>query len=71
MILLSYRGNQITAMDVVNNLEADDLYNIIKKYGEERNARRIATSLVEARYAFGKITRTKQLAEIIESVFDE
>ena len=49
-------------MDVVNNLEADDLYNIIKKYGEERNARRIATSLVEARYAFGKITRTKQLA---------
>lgn len=64
-------SRRITAMDVVNNLDERQLADIIKKYGEEKNYRKIATAIVESRYAFGKITRTKQLADVIESVFDE
>lgn len=43
---------------------------ILKKYGEERLARHIAHAIVESRYTFGKITRTKQLADIVSTAFD-
>ncbi|GFR73440.1 ribosomal RNA small subunit methyltransferase H [Elysia marginata] len=59
----------VTAADVVNNLDPADLANILKKYGEEKMARPIAQAVVDARYAFGNFTRTKQLAEVVSSVF--
>ncbi|GFO18149.1 ribosomal RNA small subunit methyltransferase h [Plakobranchus ocellatus] len=59
-----------TAADVVNNLDPADLANILKKYGEEKKARQIAHAIVDARYAFGNFTRTKQLAEVLSSVFE-
>ncbi|CAL1540881.1 unnamed protein product [Lymnaea stagnalis] len=62
--------NQITAADVVNTLDASDLEHILKKYGEERKSRDIAHAIVEARYAFGKFTRTRQLADVIQNVFN-
>ncbi|KAL3842080.1 hypothetical protein ACJMK2_020145 [Sinanodonta woodiana] len=61
--------NQPTAADVVNHLDEMDLYKIIKRYGEERMARKISHAIVESRYAFGKITSTHQLANIVSSVF--
>lgn len=38
-----------TAADLVNRLEADDLAQILFRYGEERHARRIARALIERR----------------------
>ncbi|KAK3602623.1 hypothetical protein CHS0354_034207 [Potamilus streckersoni] len=61
--------NQPTAADVVNHLDEMDLYKIIKRYGEERMARKISHAIVEFRYAFGKIASTHQLADIVSSVF--
>lgn len=58
-------------MDVVNNLEERDLTDILRKYGDEKKAKQIARALVEWRYMFGKIRKTKQLVDIIESVFGE
>lgn len=62
--------NQITAADVVNTLDASGLEHILKKYGEEKKSRAIAHAIVEARYAFGKFTRTRQLADVIQNVFN-
>ncbi|XP_053384756.1 probable methyltransferase-like protein 15 homolog isoform X2 [Mercenaria mercenaria] len=59
---------QPTAADVVNSLDEVDLAKIFKKYGEERRAKRIAHAIAEARSAFGRITRTRELAKIVESV---
>ncbi|KAK6190309.1 hypothetical protein SNE40_002209 [Patella caerulea] len=61
--------DQPSAADVINMMSEPELYRIIKKYGEEHLARKIANIIVESRYAFGKITTTKQLANIISSVF--
>uniref|UniRef100_A0A0B7AHX3 Methyltransferase-like protein 15 n=2 Tax=Arion vulgaris TaxID=1028688 RepID=A0A0B7AHX3_9EUPU len=59
-----------TAADIVNNLDPQDLAHIFKKYGEERKSLQIAHALVEARYAFGNFTRTKQLADVILTTFN-
>ncbi|XP_062595760.1 probable methyltransferase-like protein 15 homolog [Saccostrea cucullata] len=63
--------DSVTAMDVVNHLSVQELRDIIKKYGEDHIANQIAHAIVEARYVMGKITTTKQLAEVIENVFEE
>lgn len=41
--------NPLTAYDVVNRYNEDELEEIIHRYGEERWARRIAKFIVEAR----------------------
>lgn len=56
------------AEDVVNYLTEEGLYQIIKKYGEEKRARLIARAIVDARNTFGQITTTKELADIVASV---
>ena len=50
-----------TAEDLVNTLELDALTDIIRRYGEERQARRIARAIVEAR----PLTTTTELARVI------
>jgi len=57
--------NQLTAADVVNHMTCDGLRDVIKKYGEERHAKLIAHAIVDSRYAFGPITTTAQLANIV------
>lgn len=59
---------QPTAADVVNILDEVDLAKILRKYGDETRAKIIAHGIVEARSAFGKITSTRQLADIINTV---
>lgn len=51
----------ITADDVVNGWSVDDLANIIRRYGEERFARRIASAIVAAR----PLTGTLELADVV------
>ncbi len=55
----------LSAADVVNQSEENELADIIYQYGEERKSRRIARAITEAR-AIAPITRTAQLAAIIE-----
>ncbi|RZC40780.1 Methyltransf 5 domain containing protein [Asbolus verrucosus] len=60
-----------TAADVLEKASEEDLYKIIKVYGEEKKARKIARAVVEARYLFKKLTTTEELADLVDSVFDE
>ncbi len=55
----------ISAEEVVNNLNEDQLKLIIKVLGEERDASRIAKNIVKAR-SVKKITRVYELVKIIE-----
>jgi 16S rRNA (cytosine1402-N4)-methyltransferase len=57
----------ITAADLINSASEDKLTAIIKSYGEERRARRIAKAIVETREST-PIKRTVELADIIERV---
>lgn len=54
----------LTAADVVNDTEEEDLANLIYKYGEERLSRRVAKRIVNARLT-KKIETTFELADII------
>lgn len=56
----------MTAADVVNNTEEEELANIIYQYGEERASRRVAKAIVKAREE--KIfTRTMELSKVVEA----
>ncbi|HOI54367.1 MAG TPA: 16S rRNA (cytosine(1402)-N(4))-methyltransferase RsmH [Phycisphaerae bacterium] len=55
-----------TAADLVNDLDERELADLFYTYGEERNSRRIARRLVEARRG-GRIETTGRLAELIVS----
>lgn len=58
--------DQPTAADVVNSLDETDLAKIIRKYGEDTRAKKIAHGIVHARSAYGRINTTKELAAVIE-----
>ena len=55
-----------TAADLVNGLDVQELTNILRDYGEEKFAYKIALKIVEERKR-GPITTTGQLAQIIAS----
>lgn len=57
-----------SAVDVVNHWSKSELDRVIREFGEDRNAARIARKLVEAR-ALEPITTTQRLAEIVRSAF--
>jgi 16S rRNA (cytosine1402-N4)-methyltransferase len=56
--------SDMTAADVVNRYPEADLERIVREYGEDRQARRIARALVAARRE-RPITTTGELAEVI------
>ncbi len=56
--------NPLTAWQVVNSYSEDDLYHIIKEYGEDRFARSIARAIARKR-SETPIETTGQLAEIV------
>ncbi len=57
--------NEISALEVINNLEEKELKLIIKILGDEKDASRIAKNIVKLRKK-KKITNTQDLVEIIE-----
>lgn len=57
----------VTAADIVNDTEEEDLANLIYKYGEERLSRHIAKRIVERR-SEARIETTLQLADIVRGV---
>ena len=54
----------MSAADVVNNYSEADLTHILREYGEERDAKRIARAILVHR-ALQPITTTRQLSEVI------
>lgn len=61
---------QPTAADVLERATEEDLVRIIKYYGEEKRAKKIARAVVEARYRFRKLETTKELAQLVESALN-
>ena len=61
-------GSGPTAADLVNGCPEEELADIIYHYGEERQSRRIARAIVEAR-AEAPIERSEQLAEIVRASY--
>lgn len=65
-LIMSYTHNQqLTAEEIVNNWKENDIIKILREYGEERFAGRIAREIVEQRRK-GIIKTTFQLVEIIK-----
>jgi 16S rRNA (cytosine1402-N4)-methyltransferase len=60
--------NELTALQLVNNLEPRDLERLFKNYGEERRAKPIARAIVRARLK-SPIETSSQLATLVKSVF--
>ncbi|WP_143314411.1 16S rRNA (cytosine(1402)-N(4))-methyltransferase RsmH [Clostridium sp. HBUAS56017] len=60
------RENDFSAYEIINNYSMDELYRIIKDYGEERFAKRIATFIVDRRVE-KPIETTLELVEIIKN----
>ena len=53
-----------TAADIVNHADEAELTRILRDYGEERDAKRIARAIIHSR-GIAPITTTKRLAEIV------
>ncbi|XP_032670768.1 probable methyltransferase-like protein 15 homolog [Odontomachus brunneus] len=58
---------QPTAADVLERATEEELARIIKVYGQEKRAKKIARAIIEARYMFRKLKTTKELSELVES----
>lgn len=61
---------KLTAKDVVNNYSFNDLYRIIKNYGEEKYAKQIAREIEKVRKV-KPIETTLELAEVISNAVPE
>lgn len=59
------KSQKLTAKEIINTYEEEQLANIIYEYGEERFSRNIARNICLERKK-GEISTTKQLVEIIE-----
>ena len=59
-------GRGPTAADVVNSYSLDELVRVLRTYGEEPQAVRIARGIVRAREQ-GPLTTSRQLVEVIEA----
>jgi 16S rRNA (cytosine1402-N4)-methyltransferase len=59
---------ELSAADIVNRTRENDLADLIFKYGEERNSRRVAHSIVEAR-KISPIRSSAVLSSIVSDAF--
>ncbi len=57
----------VSAADIVNTYEEEEIADILYQYGEEKMSRRIARAIVEKRKET-PFTRTSQLADLVRSV---
>lgn len=62
---------QPTAADVLAKIDEEDLARILKIYGEEKCAKKIARAIIDTRYSLRKIETTKELADLVNSCFDD
>jgi len=62
--------DQPTAAEVLEHIEEEHLAKILKYYGEEKKAKKIARGIIEARYMFKSLRTTSELASLVESLLD-
>ena len=66
---LDMRMNQsqkLTASEIINHFDYDELVKILYDYGEEKFAKKIVREIVKYREEEGKISRTTELADIVK-----
>ncbi len=61
------KSKGVDASEIINSYSEEELANIIYKYGEEKNSRKIARKICEFR-KISKINTTTSLAKIIEDI---
>jgi len=64
------KTKEISAADVINSYDEEDLADIFFNYGEEKNSRKIARSIVQKRL-IKKIETTRDISEIISELVPE
>ncbi|XP_035894673.1 probable methyltransferase-like protein 15 homolog [Anopheles stephensi] len=57
--------DQLSAADVLARIQEPDLVRILKVYGEEKQAKKIARAIVNARFTVKRIETTAELASIV------
>ncbi|XP_071505134.1 12S rRNA N(4)-cytidine methyltransferase METTL15-like [Diadema antillarum] len=60
---------QPTAADVVNSVDLSTLVNILRTYGEEPSAQKIAQAIVDYRTSFQPFSSTQELATVVACTF--
>lgn len=60
----------MTAADVLNTLDTDMLAKLLKTYGEERNAKKVAQAVVDARFMMMSLSSTHQFVQLLSSIVD-
>lgn len=63
--------DQPTAADILAKIDEYDLARILKIYGGEKNAKKIARAIVDIRYAYRKLETTRELADVVAAAFPE
>lgn len=63
--------DQPTAADILATIDEDDLARILKIYGEEKNAKKIARMIVSTRHTYKRLETTKELADLVKSCSNE
>jgi 16S rRNA (cytosine1402-N4)-methyltransferase len=61
-------SQQLTAAEVVNSYAESDLARVLRSYGEERHAARLARAIVAARRS-APLRTTRELTEVIERAY--
>lgn len=59
---------QPTAAQVLAHIDEPDLVRVLKVYGEEKNCKKIARAIMEARSCFIRLETTKELADVVNAV---
>jgi 16S rRNA (cytosine1402-N4)-methyltransferase len=63
-------NSDLSAKEVVNNYSQENLANVLYKYGELKNSRRIAKEIIDAR-SISEINTTKDLIVVIAKIVPE
>ncbi|XP_029851189.2 12S rRNA N4-methylcytidine methyltransferase [Ixodes scapularis] len=63
--------NEPTAADVVNSLDYESLARILKVYGEEKKAKKVAQAIVDSRFMMRSIDTTWELAQLVETALSD
>lgn len=56
---------QPTAAEILAKIDENDLARIIKVYGDEKNAKKIARAIIDARYSVKRLETTRELADLV------
>ena len=59
------QSQKLTASDIINNYDYDELVKLLYSYGEEKFAKKIVKAIIKYREEKGKISRTTELADLV------